>query len=242
MRKDNNQLSDLLQREYTKKTNYYTHTEVPEDVSFEIDGYLLKIKYPASMICQEINNTNSFEGWANVCNRWGVFDKISFDWEKPADKESRAYQHFLYRVKHFREQFSKWFELSRDAESRLSDLNVSEYVCDKLILESMIDIAWYFETGKKLKIEIPEDWDIHFQKGVVEVRVADFDLGTEPLTEEESEIYSPWQLLINRWAYLPTSPQSHNQTVTPWDTMPKDVQELLRTGFTERNFPYPAEY
>ncbi|MEG1617692.1 MAG: hypothetical protein RR202_08020 [Bacteroidales bacterium] len=242
MRKDNEQLSDVLQHEYNKKTNYYTHTEVPDGVSFEIDGYILKAKYPSELVEKELNNTDSFEGWFMVCRRWGVFDKYVFDWNEPADTTTKGYQDFLFRVKHFYTQFSSWFELSKEGQKRIEQIAPANYVCDKCVLESIIDIAWLFETGNKIKVEIPEEWEIHFEQGEVQMKIADPDFGNEPLTEEESQIYSPWQLLVNRWAYLPTSPKSDKQTLRSWDSMPKEVQKLIKVGFTERSFPYPSEY
>lgn len=242
MRNDNEQLSDILEHEYNKKTNYYTHTHVPELAEFEIDGYKVKFKYPEKLILEPLNNTDSFEGWAMVIRRWGVFDKIIFDWEIPKDTTIKAYQDFLYRVKHFHQQFGKWFEIAHDTQPELAKIDVKSYVCDKRVLESIIDIAWYFETGTKINIEIPEEWEISFEDGVVNMKISDYDFGTEPLNEEQSQIYSPWQLLINRWAYLPTNPRSAKQTLKAWDTMPKEVEKLIRTGFTERNFPYPADY
>ena len=243
MRKDNEQLSEILQHEYTKKTGYYTHTEVPEEATFEIDGYELKIKYPSEMTSELLNNYDSFEGWIMVCRRWGVFDKIIFDWNVPEDTQTKVYQEFLYRVSHFSKVFTGWFELSKDGQKHLNVLKADIYVCDKRILESIIEIAWYFETGHKTKIDIPDQWQIHFEHGVVQIKAEIEDYGIQnALDQEDNQIYSPWQLLINRWAYLPTSPKSIQQNLPVWDAMTPDVKELIKVGFTERNFPFPAEY
>lgn len=243
MRKDNEQLSEILQHEYNKKTGYFTHTEVPEDAIFEIDGYELKIKYSANLVSESLNNYDSFEGWMMICRRWGVFDKIIFDWHEAADIQDKNYQEFLYRVHEFAKVFTGWFEVSKDGKKYLEQLQTGIYVCDKRILESIIDITWYFETGKKIQIDVPDQWQIHFEHGIVQIKAEIQDYGIEnALDETENEIYTPWQLLINRWAYLPTSPKSSQQELSAWSLMPANVKDLIKVGFTERNFPFPAEY
>lgn len=243
MRKDNEQLSEVIQHEYNKKTGYYTYTEVPENAVFEIDGYELKVRYPNKIASEILNNTDSFEGWMLICRRWGVYEKIVFNWDESEDIHEKSYQEFLYRVKRFSDVFKGWFELSKDAIKNLEKLQPDTYVCDKRILESIIDISWYFETGKKINIEIPDEWNIHLEKGLVQIKPEIREYGIEnSLDESDNQIYTPWQLLINRWAYLPTSPKSTQQDLSVWSSMSSNVKELIKVGFTERNFPFPAEY
>ncbi|MEG1521005.1 MAG: hypothetical protein RR212_06645 [Bacteroidales bacterium] len=243
MRKDNEQLTEVLQHEYNKKTGYFTHTEVPENATFEIDGYELKIKYSVELVDQPLNNYDSFEGWIMVCRRWGIFDKIIFDWREPTDVHGKDYQAFLYRIHQFSKVFTGWFEINKDAQKHLAQLQPNIYVCDKRILESIIDITWYFETGNKLKIDIPDQWQIHFEHGIVQIKAEIENYGIEnALDEADNQVYTPWQLLINRWAYLPTSPKSTQQDLSIWSTMPTDIKDLIKVGFTERNFPFPADY
>ena len=243
MRKDNEQLNDILHHEYTKKTNYYTHSEVPENVTFEIDGYLLKVKYTKELVIEPLNNINSFEGWMMVFRRWGVFDKIQFCWEQPKDTLSPIYLQFIDRVQFFHRNFSNWFQLASIAHAQINNFEVSTNLDNKKVIESIIDICWLYETEEKLSITIPDKWDLLLKDGVVEITPHFNRYGIEGSLEgDETSIYTPWQLLINRWAYLPTSPQSSQNDLTTWSDMSDDVQNLIKVGFTERNFPFPAEY
>ena len=137
MHNDSEQLNDILQSGYHSITDYYTYTELPENVIFEMDGDDLKIKYKSDIVTDHLNNYNSFEGWCIVCLKWGGFDNIIFDWEPPKDKTAHEYYEFIYRVNHFKSNFPSWFSLSKDAEKHLKDLTIPPdiYLCDNLVVE-----------------------------------------------------------------------------------------------------------
>ncbi|MDO5570547.1 MAG: hypothetical protein Q4F97_03665 [Bacteroidales bacterium] len=255
MKNNNIQVLETLQHEYHKKTDYYSYTDLPEEAVFEIDGVNVKYTYTSNLILKKLNNKDSFEGWAIALRRWGVYDNIIFKWDIPSDTQTKEYQKFLFRVKTFLKYFYSWFSVCKENLKQLEIIDPKIYVCEKLILESIIDICWYFETTNKIDIVISDRYTTSFIKDGVNIQddleettdakedKRDYESNKEDKKQNPyPEIDIPWQLIIERWAYLPCSPKQDQLTFTNMEKLPHDVVELIKVGFAERNFPYPSEY
>ena len=197
MRNDNNQLGDILQKEYNKKTGFYVTSDLPDKLHSSIDGATLIIQYPSSLIEKELNNYDSFEGWINVFRRWGIFDRIIFRWDKPGRMAGDHYQRFLERVRIFNNAFSSFFELEKEYKERIDEMDPDISVNEKDILESIIEIGWYFEMDKKLKVELPSEWTIKFTtESAVQFSVDKYITNTGQSVNVDNQIFAHWQLII----------------------------------------------
>lgn len=238
MRHDNEQLSVILQNGYNRLTGFDTLTEVPEHVYFEVDGSVLRMKYSKLLDSESLNGADSFEGWAIICRRFGMFEQLIFDWAEPVDKGDKGYQEFLFRVKHFAAMLPDWFILSEEAQHKLEHCSHKSYVCSRRVLESIIEIVWYFEMSNRIKVILPENWEIEWQDGAVALSmVIDKPNLVDNQNLNEEPIYNPWRLLMNRWCYLPTINRVNEEVMELQGVVPELISELIRVGYAERNFP-----
>lgn len=235
MRNDNIELSDILLKEYKRASDFYYTTELPDKLETEIDNDVLIVKYPSTIIEKELNNYDSFEGWINVFHKWGIFNKIRFRWEEPHDKSGNHYQNFLTRVDKFRSTFSSFFELEERYQKCVDDRDTDFMVDDRNILETIIEIDWYFETEKRIKIEIPKEFEVDFtEEGSVR-------FSEHVNSDDDKDIFSPWQLIIERWAYMKTVPRPGETRPKEMSGMTQIMKDLIKVGFTERSIVYPTD-
>ena len=119
------------------------------------------------------------------------------------------------------------------------DISVNE----KDILESIIEIGWYFEMDKKLKVELPSEWTIKFTtESAVQFSVDKYITNTGQSVNVDNQIFAPWQLIIERWAYLKSIPETDKDNIFSNPCINQTMKDLIKTGFTERNFLFPADY
>lgn len=99
--------------------------KIPSGINLSIDGNSVKMKLSSLAVCSNMQTNNgAFDGWALVIKRWGKYEKVFISWDKPDLTDNGHYQRFLFRLKHFSQDFNSWFSIDKDCEILLDDLKI----------------------------------------------------------------------------------------------------------------------
>ena len=111
MSNDNKLIQQKIKKEFLS-LNDNRNIKIPSGIHLFLSGNNVKMKLSNTAVCSNMQqNDGAFDGWAMVLKRWGGFENVIISWDKPEVIESGHYQRFLFRVKHFSEDFESWFSI-----------------------------------------------------------------------------------------------------------------------------------
>ena len=243
MKNDIELLLDIPRREYHKETDFYIVCSLPEKVKYKIiDDNLLKVRYSSDLFHNPMTGDNIFEGWLIIFYRWGIFDKIEFEWEKSDDTADEDYLSVIDRINRFIDNFGSVIHLSDKCAKEIKDVSgdADGKYNDKLIVESIINTTWYFETGNEISFEFPDNVSVKIENGAVTLSETSAG-GIQEIAENSKAPYSPLELIVNRWTYLKCRYEGVKKA-EPEPVSESLADTLIKVGYTERNLLYPTEF
>lgn len=123
--------SNLLIQNKIKKefllSNKKRNIKLPSKINFSIADDTVKMKLSSNAVSSNMQKDDgAFEGWALVLKRWGNYKNVIISWDKPAKIDNGHYQRFLFRLKHFSQDFNAWFSIDKDCQIFLNDLKINQ--------------------------------------------------------------------------------------------------------------------
>lgn len=107
--------------------NERRNIKIPSGINFNIAGGSVKMKLSSDAVCSNMQKDDgAFEGWALVLKRWGKYQSVILSWDKPNSIGDGHYQRFLFRLKHFSQDFNSWFSIDEDCQIFLDDLKIKK--------------------------------------------------------------------------------------------------------------------
>lgn len=126
MTNSNIEIQEKIKREFLL-SNKRRNIKIPKGITFNIEGDSVKMKLSEKAVSSNMQNDDgAFEGWALVLKRWGNYKNVIVSWEKPDLIANGHYQRFLFRLKHFSQDFNKWFSIDKDCQLFLDDLKLKQ--------------------------------------------------------------------------------------------------------------------
>jgi hypothetical protein len=126
MTNSNIEIQEKIKREFLL-SNKRRNIKIPKGITFNIEGDSVNMKLSGKAVSSNMQNDDgAFEGWALVLKRWGNYKNVIVSWEKPNLIANGHYQRFLFRVKHFSQDFNKWFSIDKDCQLFLNDLKLKQ--------------------------------------------------------------------------------------------------------------------
>ncbi|HBZ25671.1 MAG TPA: hypothetical protein DEO54_05445 [Rikenellaceae bacterium] len=122
--------SNLEIREKIKKefllSNKRRNIKIPSGINFNIENDSVIMRLSSNAVSSNMQKDDgAFEGWALVLRRWGKYNNVIISWDKPNSIDNRHYQRFLFRLKHFSQDFNAWFLIDKDCQQNLRDLKIN---------------------------------------------------------------------------------------------------------------------
>lgn len=100
---------------------------VPRGINFCIEDGTVKMKMSSRAVTSNMQKDGcAFEGWALILKRWGNYQNIVISWDKPELIANGHYQRFLFRLKHFSQDFNSWISIDKDCQKLLDDLKIKQ--------------------------------------------------------------------------------------------------------------------
>ena len=122
----NLEIQEKIKREYLLY-NIRRNIKIPTGINFSIVSDTVKMKLSEKAVCSNMQRDDgAFEGWALVLKRWGNYQKIIISWDEPDIIANGHYQRFLFRLKHFNQDFNSWFSIDKDCQILLDDLKIKQ--------------------------------------------------------------------------------------------------------------------
>lgn len=123
--------SNLLIQEKIKKefllSNRKRNIKLPSKINFSIAEDTVKMKLSSDAVSSNMQKDDgAFEAWALVLKRWGNYKNVIISWDKPHLIDNGHYQRFLFRIKHFSQDFKQWFSIDKDCQILLDDLKIKQ--------------------------------------------------------------------------------------------------------------------
>jgi len=119
-----------IQRKIKKNylhSNKNRNIKIPSGIIFISCENTVTMKLSSKAVSSNMQNDDgAFEGWALVLKRWGNFEKVILCWDKPDLIDNGHYQRFLFRIKHFSNDFKNWFSIDKDCQLFRNDLIIKE--------------------------------------------------------------------------------------------------------------------
>lgn len=108
-------------------SNERRNIKIPSGINFSIAGNTVKMKLSSNAVSTNMQKDDgAFEGWALVLKRWGKYQSVIISWDKPNLIGNGHYQRFLFRLKHFSQDFNSWFSIDKDCQIFLDDLEIKQ--------------------------------------------------------------------------------------------------------------------
>jgi len=126
MTSQNSEVLKKIKKTYSStKPEKKRNIKIPSGINLSIDDNSIKMKLSVKAVCSNMQTNNgAFEGWALVIKRWGKYEKVIISWDKPDLIDNGHYQRFLFRLKHFSQDFDSWFSIDKECEMLLDDLKI----------------------------------------------------------------------------------------------------------------------
>jgi len=101
--------------------------KLPSRIGFFIKENEIIMKLTKESVCKNMQDDSvAFEGWALVIKRWGKYEKVIISWGKPDLIDNGHYQRFLFRLKHFSQDFNSWFSIDKECQILLDGLKIKD--------------------------------------------------------------------------------------------------------------------
>ncbi len=128
MSNSNLELQEKNKKEFLlSDTGKRRHIKIPSGINFSIAGDTVKMNLSSSSVSSNMQRDDgAFEGWALVLKRWGHYQHVIISWDKPDLIANKHYQRFLFRLKHFSQDFNSWFSIDKDCQQFLDDLKIKQ--------------------------------------------------------------------------------------------------------------------
>lgn len=108
-------------------SNKRRNIKIPSGINFSIAGNTVKMKLSSNAVSANMQKDDgAFEGWALVLKRWGKYQNVIISWDKPNLIDNGHYQRFLFRLKHFSQDFNSWFSIDKNCQIFLDDLKIKQ--------------------------------------------------------------------------------------------------------------------
>lgn len=108
-------------------SNKKRNIKIPSGINFSNEGNTVKMKLLRNAVSANMQKDDgAFEGWALVLKRWGKYQSVIVSWDKPGLIANGHYQRFLFRLKHFSQDFNSWFSIDKDCRILLDDLKIKQ--------------------------------------------------------------------------------------------------------------------
>ena len=239
MKNEDDLLLDIIRKEYHRETDFYITCDLPQDIKVRIKNNILNITYNKELFQEPFDRDNIFEAWMIIFYKWGIFDKIEMDWDEYESEYDADYVAIICRLKKFISNFSSWFNLSIKDTEKL-DKTIYKEPDIKSIVESIVNITWYFETGNNISFTLPDSISVDIINGEIILRcIESLESTDKDSTENRTNQYSPIELILKRWTYLDCKFEG---------SLKKEVDlnseglynELIKVGYTERELLFPT--
>lgn len=126
MSNSNLEIQEKIKKEFLI-FNKRRNIKIPSGIIFNIVGDTAIMKLSSNAVSSNMQKDDgAFEGWALVLKRWGKYQNIIISWDKPNLIDNGHYQRFLFRLKHFSQDFNSWFSIERDCQTFLDDLKIKQ--------------------------------------------------------------------------------------------------------------------
>jgi len=126
MSNSNLEIQEKIKKEFLL-SNKRRNIKIPSGINFSIAGDTVKIKLSSNAVSSNMQKDDgAFEGWALVLKRWGNYQNVIISWDKPDLIANGHYQRFLFRLKHFSQDFNLWFSIDKDCQILLDDLKIKQ--------------------------------------------------------------------------------------------------------------------
>jgi len=126
MSNSNLEIQQKINKEFLL-SNKRRNIKIPSGINFSIAGNTVKIKLSSNAVSTNMQKDDgAFEGWALVLKRWGKYHSVIISWDKPNLIDNGHYQRFLFRLKHFSQDFNSWFSIDKDCQIFLVDLKIKQ--------------------------------------------------------------------------------------------------------------------
>jgi hypothetical protein len=126
MSNSNLEIQEKIKKEFLL-SNKMRNIKIPSGINFTITSDTVKIKLSSNAVSTNLQKDDgAFEGWALVLKRWGKYQNVIISWEKPNLIDNGHYQRFLFRLKHFSQDFNSWFSIDKDCQIFLDDLKIKQ--------------------------------------------------------------------------------------------------------------------
>lgn len=124
MSNSNLEIQEKIKKEFLL-SNVMRNIKIPSGINLSIGGNSVKMKLSSNTVCSNMQKDDgAFEGWALVLKRWGKYEKVIINWDKPDIIDNGHYQRFLFRLKHFSQDFNSWFYIDNDCQILLDELKI----------------------------------------------------------------------------------------------------------------------
>ncbi len=126
MSNSNLEIQKKIKKEF-HLSNERRNIRITSGINFSIVGNTVKMKLSSNAVSSNMqNDKGAFEGWALVLKRWGKYQSVIVSWDKPDLIDNGHYQRFLFRLKHFSQDFNSWFSIDKDCQIFLDDLKIKQ--------------------------------------------------------------------------------------------------------------------
>jgi hypothetical protein len=126
MSNSNLEIQQKIKKEFLL-SNERRNIKIPSGINLSIAGNTVKMKLSSNAVSTNMQKDDgAFEGWALVLKRWGKYQSVIISWDKPNLINNGHYQRFLFRLKHFSQDFNSWFSIDKDCQIFLDDLKIKQ--------------------------------------------------------------------------------------------------------------------
>jgi len=126
MSNPNVEIQQKIKKEFLL-SNKSRNIKIPSGISFTITSDTVKMKLSSNAVSSNMQKDDgAFEGWALVLKRWGNYQNVIISWDKPDAVSNGHYQRFLFRLKHFSQDFKSWFSIDKECQILLDDLKIKQ--------------------------------------------------------------------------------------------------------------------
>jgi hypothetical protein len=126
MSKSNLEIQKKIKKEFLL-SNKKGSIKLPSRIDFRDTGDTVNMKLSTEAVSSNMQKDDgAFEGWALILKRWGNYQNVIISWDKPDLIANGHYQRFLFRLKHFSQDFSSWFSIDEECQLFLDDSKIKQ--------------------------------------------------------------------------------------------------------------------
>jgi hypothetical protein len=126
MSNSNLEIQEKIKKEFLL-SNKRRNIKIPRGINFSVADDTVKMKLSSNAVSSNMQKDDgAFEGWALILKRWGNYQNVIISWDKPDLIANGHYQRFLFRLKHFSQDFNSWFSIDKDCQLFLDDFKIKQ--------------------------------------------------------------------------------------------------------------------